>query len=384
MRCLLLLLLLASALCFGCARNQLGIDEANTKQSFVELETTATLGSTELATSIPGSGPLRIEELNAWLNEPSVHEPLDVSLPKHLNENATVVIPSDNPLTRAKIELGRQLFFDKRLSGLGTFACATCHRPEQSFSSYQVMPEVGRNASAVINRVLGDEHFWDGRASALEEQPLSPIKNPFEMNSSPEKSTAKIKAIDGYRLQFEKIFGSVTFENICKALACFERTIVTGESAWDRRQLSESAMRGEELFFSDRLACGECHTGANLTDEGFHNLGTDQLVDYNDRGRAKVTNADADIGGFKTPTLRNVALTPPYMHNGVFRTLEQVVDFFDKGGVQPVADSTAATVVRTHPLKPLSLSDQEKQDVIEFLKSLSSELPRVETGRLPE
>lgn len=367
------IVLLAACASCGCARNASQTENAQPKEYLHNGR--VVLGSPSLTCGIPGDGPLKTHEIRAWLADSTNHEPLEVELPEALrSDNQSVVLPTENPLTRAKIELGRQLFFDKRLSGIGTFACATCHQPEQSYSSYQVMPEVGRNASAVVNRILGEQHFWDGRADSLEQQPLSPIKNPFEMNSSPEKSTANIQATEGYRLQFEKIFGEVTFDNIGRALACFERVLVTGESAWDRQELTEPAKRGAELFFSDRLACSNCHSGSNFTDEDYHNLGTNQLADYGDTGRAKITGSKEDAGSFKTPSLRNVALTPPYMHNGEFRTLEEVIDFFDKGGIE----------ANSNPLKPLSLTNEEKQDLVEFLKSITSPLPPVESGRLPE
>lgn len=334
------------------------------------------LGSPSLTAGVPGEGPLTLAQIEQWLDDPLQHEPLEFVLPEHLSaESNSVVIPEANPITRAKIELGRQLFFDTRLSGIGTFSCATCHRPEQSYSSYQVMPEVGRNASAAINRIFGKEHFWDGRLS-LEQQPQSPIKNPFEMNSTPEKSTAAIASIPGYAIQFQRIFGEVSFENICFALASFERVLITGPSAWDNGTMSEAATRGADLFFSDRLGCADCHTGRNLTDERFHDLGTSKLTEYNDQGRFKVTGDESDRHAFKTPTLRNVARTPPYMHNGVFGTLEQVVDFFGHGGGAGDASPT--------PLEPLQLTDNEKLDLVEFLKSLSSELPPVQQSRLPE
>jgi cytochrome c peroxidase len=356
---------------------------------------------------IPGEGPLQLAQIKAWLADPQNHEPLEFVLPVGLrDEAAEIVIPEDNPLTRAKIELGRQLFFDKRLSD-GTFSCATCHQPEQFYSSYQVMPEVRRNASTAFNRILGREHFWDGRADSLESQPHSPVENPFEMNSSPEETTASVAAIDGYVLQFEAIFGAVSFTNICRALASFERVIVTGPAAWDYhrlqegrppapvgaaateldersqitpqtrgRAMSDAAVRGESLFFSDRAGCGNCHTGANLTDEQFHNLGVGTDAARPDEGRMKVTGDGQDRGAFKTPTLRNVAQTPPYMHNGQFSSLEQVIEFLDHGGG---ASENISPLIR-----PLGLSAGEKADLIEFLNSLTSELPPVETGRLPE
>jgi cytochrome c peroxidase len=365
------------------------------------------LGSPRLTAGIPGDGPLKLAEIRAWLDDPKNHEPLDFVLPPGLADaDEQVSIPPENPLTRAKIELGRQLFFDKRLSGLGEFSCATCHQPEQYFSSYLVMPEVRRNASTVFNRILGSEHFWDGRANSLESQPQSPVENPFEMNSTPARTTASVAAIEGYALQFEAIFGEVSFANICRALAAFERALVTGPAPWDlhrlnesqhtlsgapsvspvqfeeynsltaKNGLSEAALRGEALFFSDRADCGNCHTGANLTDEQYHNLGAGMAAENPDPGRLHLTGAAEDYGAFKTPSLRNVARTPPYMHNGQFADLEQVIEFLDQGG-HP--NDNLSPLIR-----PLHLTRQEKSDLIEFLHSLTSELPPVETGRLPE
>lgn len=365
------------------------------------------LGTRWLTAGIPGEGPLKRDELQAWLLDERNHQPLTVVLPPWLvGGEDSIHLPPDNPLTPAKIELGRQLFFDKRLSGIGTFSCATCHQPQQAFSSYQVMPEVGRNAAPVFNRILGREHFWDGRADSLESQPESPIKNPFEMNSSPERTTSAVAAVEGYALQFDAIFGEVSFANVCRALAAFERAIVTGPSPWDYQRLlrayeaganasaepaigldelqrlasehpmSEAALRGEELFFSDRGGCGDCHTGPNLTDEQYHNLGVGMAASRLDVGRMKVTGDPADRGAFKTPSLRNVARTPPYMHNGQFGSLEEVVDFLNRGGQTNENLSPA--------IRPLRLTRSEKADLVEFLHALTSDLPPVQVGRLPE
>lgn len=397
---------MAIAPCLGCTS---GISDPPSRTANVVLDgDPPVLGSPRLTSGIPGEGPLRLPEIKAWLAEERNHEPLDIILPIGLRDAADfVTIPDDNPLTRAKIELGRQLFFDKRLSGIGTFSCATCHRPERFFTSYQVMPEVRRNVSAAFNRILGSEHFWDGRARSLESQPQSPIENPFEMNSTPAKTTAAVATIGGYRLQFGAIFGDVTFANICRALASFQRAVVTGPSPWDYQRLlresrsrsvdaaseaaedfkrlerltrehpmSDAAVRGEALFFSDRAGCGNCHAGANLTDEQYHNLGVGIDAAVFDEGRMKVTGELQDRGAFKTPSLRNVAETPPYMHNGQFGTLEEVVDFLDRGGR---ANDNVSPLIG-----PLHLTDNEKADLIEFLHCLTSELPPVETGRLPE
>lgn len=334
------------------------------------------LGTADLLAGIPGSGPLTVPQIKAWLDTPGVCEPLPFTLPDHLADaSEEIAVPEDNPLTWAKIELGRQLFFDKRLSGIGTFACATCHHPSQWFTGYMVMPEVGRNASTVFNRILGREHFWDGRAQGLEAQPQSPIENPFEMNSTPETTTAHIQAVEGYRVQFERIFGGVSFQAICQALASFERAIVTPAAPWDRGELTAAANRGQELFYSERLQCGNCHSGKNLTDEDYHRLGANRLRSYNDQGRFAVTQDPRDRFAYKTPSLRNVAVTAPYMHNGAVGTLEEVVEFFDAGGHAEATESA---------ITPLKLTEQEKVDLIAFLASLTSEPLAIETGRLPE
>lgn len=377
---LILFFALALGVC-GCGTaEKRGSDRPESvRQQDVFLDGKLVLGSPSLTAGIPGNGALNAAQIQRWLDDPDNHEPLDVVLPVSLtDEQHPMSIPTDNPLTRAKIELGRQLFFDKRLSGLGTFSCAECHQHDRTFTSFQVMPEVDRNVSTIHNRILGEHHFWDGRAATLEEQPRSPIENPFEMNSSAEQSTQNIASVPGYRMQFERVFGEVTFENICKAIAAFERCLVTADSAWDRGELDESAKRGEALFFSDRLACSQCHTGPNLTDEAFYNLGAHLIVFPDDIGRAKVTGKSEDTASFKTPSLRNVAVTPPYMHNGAFRTLEQAIDFFDAGG------RSDPELPIDSPLAPLGLSPTEKQDLIAFLKSLTSDLPTVATDRLPE
>lgn len=367
------------------------------------------LGSPSLTAGIPGAGPLTVREIEDWLDNERNHQPLDFVLPAGLHEAAAEIqLPPDQPLTRARIELGRQLFFDKRLSRDATFACATCHIPEQGYSAHLVMPEIGRNASVSFNRILGSEHFWDGRAESLEKQPESPLKNPFEMNTTFDEMVKALESIEGYRLQFKKIYGEVSLAAVGSALAAFQRSLVTEPTAWDalrilpqlaarpegslsaaeqqiqlrlRRALSDrpvndAAKRGREIFYSDRARCAICHTGPNLTDEQYHNLGVGLDDEPLDPGRFEVTRREEDRGAFKTPTLRNLELTAPYMHNGQFETLEQVVDFFVAGG--------RANEQLDPLLEPIDLSPDEREDLVEFLKSLQSELPPVETGRLPE
>lgn len=389
------------------------------------------LGEGDLTSGLPGDGPLSIAELKAWLNDPKNHRELIPLLPVGLEEGvADLQIPDDNPLTRAKIELGRQLYFDQRLSKDGTVSCASCHAPEHGFA-YPSRVGIGvggqggtRNAPTVANRLLSGEQFWDGRAESLESQVVGPMTNPIEMGFTHEGVLEFCQRIAGYRLQFEKVFGEeITIENVGRAIASFERVIVSGPSAWDHDRrlrkfeaafegeeldeelsaeltelqraasaapLPESAARGAELFFSNRTGCTQCHAGANFSDERYHNLGVgmEPLGELNDGeplpvelersldwGRYAVTGRESDRGAFKTPTLRNVAQTAPYMHDGSLAKLAEVVAFYADGGY--------ANRFLSPKIEPLDLNEAEQADLVAFLKSLSGEWPPVETGRLP-
>jgi cytochrome c peroxidase len=369
------------------------------------------LGSPHLTAGIPGYGPLTIEEIRSWLSRPEVHDPLDFVLPFWFADAAEIVwVPPDNPLTRAKIELGRQLFFDTRLSMAGDTACATCHRPDQDYSVHGTTPQpfVIFNPPVTFNRLFSTRQSWDGRDESLEAQVNGPTLNRFEMAMTIEDCTNRLSAIEGYRIQFEAIFGKLNFESFAAALASFQRVLITGPSPWDYRRLlaeydnrppetfsteerqtvarlqeglrehpmSDAAIRGEALFFSERTRCGSCHSGPNLTDEKFHNVGIGMQEADPEPGHFKHTRNAEDWGAFKTPTLRNVANTSPYMHNGQFRSLREVIDWFDRGGY------LHADLDRS--IRPLNLTREEKSDLVAFLEALSGTLPPVETGRLPE
>jgi len=401
---------LAITLCLGCGQATPGGD---TSDAFTPVDYhfdgKIVLDSPSLTAGIPGSGPLTEEQIRKWLENPEVHRALDFTLPLGLRDAAHLIwIPEKSQLTRAKIELGRQLFFDTRLAENGFFSCGACHMPEQSYSAYMVMPEIGRNPPVSFNRILSKQQFWDGRAESLEEQIKGPISNPFEMNTSPEKCMARLNSIEGYRQQFDVIFGRLDMETMGIAIASFQRALVTGLAPWDYHRLlkkydqqqldslspaeqqsikqlrveatshpmSESALRGESLFFDARIGCGRCHSGPNLTDELYHNVGIGMDQDNPDLGRFEFTGNDADIGAFKTPTLRNIANTVPYMHDGQLETLRKVVDWFDQGGfAHSDLDAT---------MRPLNLTREEKRDLVAFMKSLSSPLPPVEKARLPQ
>jgi len=294
-------------------------------------------------------------------------------------EDPNTFVPADNPMTAKKVELGRLLFFDKRLSKNDTIACASCHLPAKGFTDGMPVStginklKGGRSAPASINRAFSKAQFWDGRADTLEDQSIGPFVSPVEHGfANHEELVVKIKKIAGYRKLFNEVFGhEVVAGDVGKAIASFQRTILSGNSAVDKfdlggddKALSESAKRGLDLF-RGKARCTRCHSGFNFTDEKFHNLGIGWDTNTVDLGRYMVTSNAEDIGAFKTPTLREIARTAPYMHDGRFKTLEEVVKFYNQGGVKnPDQDNT---------IIPLELSDQEQQDVVALLKSLNGE-----------
>jgi cytochrome c peroxidase len=280
--------------------------------------------------------------------------------------------PADNPSTAAKVRLGRRLFFDPILSGDRTVACASCHDPAHGFAGSAAVA-VGargqpgkRNAPSLLNVGYNSAFFWDGRAGSLEEQALLPIADPTEMDSTPEEAVRRLRAEKSYVEQFGTAFGGdVTAANLAKALACFERALLAGESPVDRFRrgevagLSTDARQGLWLFES-RGGCWRCHSDHNLTDGKFHNTGVGGGADP---GRYNVTRRDADRGAFKTPTLRNVARTSPYMHDGSMAALEDVVRYYSRGGnANPHLDPA---------VKRLDLSDDDVRHLVAFLEALT-------------
>lgn len=283
-----------------------------------------------------------------------------------------VPVPADNPMTEATIDLGRRLYFEKALSSDRTISCASCHDPARGWSNGEpfatgVDGQVGgRNSPTVINTAYQKFQFWDGRAGSLEEQALGPIQNPIEMNLTLDEAVKRLSESDDYRRRFREAFGTeVTAEGIGKAIAAFERTIVSGNAPYDRLKagetaaLSEAAQRGMKLFFG-KANCSACHVGPNFTDNGFHNLGVGIDDPNPDLGRQVVTGQLGDRGSFKTPTLREIARTAPYMHDGRFATLREVVAYYNQGGTDnPQLDEEVF---------PLKLTDQEIDDLVRFLE----------------
>jgi len=300
-----------------------------------------------------------------------------------------VPIPATNLNYKAKVDLGKQLYFDGRLSKNNAISCAFCHNPFTGFAdprqtSIGVGGGVGgRQAPSVYNTGFIPLQFWDGRAGSLEEQAIGPIVNPVEMAETHENVAKKLGKIKGYQQQFRAVFGTdVNLQGIAEAIAAYERTVVSTNSAFDKyvmgdaKAMDESAIRGMSLF-KGKARCILCHNGPNFTDNQFHNLGVPQAGPMKeDLGRFYVTRQEQDKGAFKTQTLRSITETAPYMHDGVFKTLEEVVDFLDQGGGQ---NPNLSPMV-----KPLGLTQQEKADLIAFLKALAGEPIKFEMPKLPK
>jgi cytochrome c peroxidase len=333
-------------------------------------------------------------------------EPLAVKPPLGLPPlTAKAVVPVANPITKGKYELGRQLYFDPRVSLNGTVSCATCHNPEKGWTDGMPVSigidgqKGGRSAPSVINTAYGKTMFWDGRAPSLEGQAQGPIQNKIEMGDQDyEVIIKRLRKIPGYSEQFEKVFGTtVTLDGMAKAIATFERVAaLSGNAPFDKynagdnKALSDSQKRGLVLFgltlntddefksdaIRQKAKCSICHQGANFTDEEFHNLGIgwdDKSGRFADLGRWAIdpigAKCDTSLGTFKTPSLREVEHTGPYMHDGSLATLEQVVEHYDKGGnPNPALDPD---------MKKLNLTAQEKADVVAFMKALTGETKKL-------
>lgn len=272
------------------------------------------------------------------------------------------------------VALGRLLFFERTLSRDSTVACASCHRPGHAFAddrrvSVGVFGRHGtRNVPTILNRGWGKSFFWDGRIETLERQVLQPILAPAEMDMSVEEAVGRLAADPSYAKRFRDVFGEkVDAGTLAAALTAYVRSIRAGDSRFDREMEGETVLndverRGLELF-QGRARCARCHRGALLTDEEFHNTGVAWRNGVPaDSGRALVTGRHEDVGAFKTPTLRQIEHTAPYMHDGSIATLEEVVDFYSDGGhANPYLDPL---------IRPLELDEDEKAALVAFLKAL--------------
>ncbi|WP_437725809.1 cytochrome-c peroxidase [Sorangium sp. So ce861] len=287
---------------------------------------------------------------------------------------AAASAPAENALTEARAQLGKRLFFDERLSRTGEVACASCHRQERAFAdadpvSRGVEGRVGqRNAAALVNLAWSESFLWDGRAATLEEQAGMPIEHPDEMGLPLAEAVARVAGDDAYVEAFADAYGGPPGEEpLRQAIASFVRSIVSADSPYDRHLRGDDASfgdaerRGEALFLSERAGCFHCHPAGRLTNEGFFNNGT--YLDGGDIGRQRLTGRTGDLGKFKVPGLRNIAVSAPYMHDGSLATLEEVIDHYDRGGLGHVS---------TDPqIEELGLSPDEKADLAAFLRSLT-------------
>jgi cytochrome c peroxidase len=348
------------------------------------------------------------------------HAAIQLSIPLGLPADTwDYYVPKRNPLTPAKIELGRMLFFDARLSADGRISCASCHDPKQAFADGKALAEgIGsrrgtRNSPTILNVIFNAGQFWDGRADTLEDQAALPLINPLEMGEQThEEVVARLDRLPEYRARFQEVFGTpVTLKGLAQAIAAYERTLVSGDSPFDRflagesNAISAAARRGFALF-RGAARCSRCHTFNEqlplFTDFAYHNTGVaanhpafnqlarrafelvqrprpEAAIDALGRqeggdelGRVLVTYQQFDIGSFKTPSLRNVALTAPYFHDGSAQTLADVVRFYNGGG--------KSNINREWDLGALGLSPNEQRDLVEFLESLTGKVPEQTSG----
>jgi len=297
-------------------------------------------------------------------------------LPKQLTTYSPMEIPAENPLTAEKAALGRELFFDQRLSGDGTRSCYSCHVCEKGLtdglprSIGAFGKQLPRSSPTLWNIGYHKEFYWDGRSPSLEKQAMAAWTG-ANMGAKADEIIARLNQLEGYRSQFQKVFGAdANADNIVKAIAAFERTIITGDTPWDHwratsgdeSRMSPEMRRGWNIF--QAIKCNNCHDGVLFTDFQFHNVGIGMDQKEPDVGRFKVTNNPKDTGAFMTPTLRDIAKSAPYFHDGSVATLEEAVDLM-LGGGKP-NQYLDKTNLQKHDLLP-----DQKADLIAFLKSLS-------------
>jgi cytochrome c peroxidase len=323
----------------------------------VQVGTAAVVGQ---STTVPVAAPAAasIDQLRAAYKRPG-----------------TIPFPKDNPYTVAKLELGKTLYFDTRLSRANVLACASCHNPGYGWGDGLAkgvgdgMNALGRRSPSIINAAYGQIFMWDGRAVSLEDQALGPIKTDVEMNLPLDKLMERLKAVPEYGAMFKAAFpqDGITPENVARAIATFERTVVSAQSPFDAwvagndKAISEEAKRGFALF-NTKAGCADCHSGWNFTNDSFHDIG----LASDDIGRGKfLTKIVKMQHAFKTPGLRDIARRGPYMHDGSLASLDAVVEHYDRGGVDRPS--------RSDQIKPLGLSAQDKKDLVAFMLTLNSD-----------
>ena len=298
-----------------------------------------------------------------------------------------MAIPADNPMSEEKVELGKQLYYDSRLSGDGVRSCYGCHLKENGLTDGKPLAigafdkTLTRSSPTLWNIGYHSEFYWDGRSGALEAQ----VKGAWGGGNmgasgndgapSMDEVCAQLNEIPGYQEQFQNVFGAdATPDNVAMAVASFMRTIVAADSAWvrfrggDESALSEQAQRGWEIF-SEKAKCINCHDGLLLTDLQYHNAGIGMDKDNPDVGRAKVSGDEQDTGAFKTPTLMDISKSAPYMHDGSVATLEEAVDLMTSGG----KPNEWLDEENLKDAKDANLTDAEKADIVAFLRALDAD-----------
>jgi cytochrome c peroxidase len=336
-----------------------------------------------------------------------------------------VPTPADNLTTPAKVELGKMLFFDTRLSGDASLACASCHVPEVGWQDGSDIcrgypgTKHWRNCQSVINSAYYNKLFWAGSSRSLESQAESAARGAVAGNGERDMMEARLHQIPEYIKRFKEVFGTSLpqLKDAWRAIAAFERTLVQRNTPFDRfmkgdkEALSAKAKEGLALF-KGKAECIQCHNGPFFTDEKYHNLGVPENPTFQNDIQHQITfrfeqyakgvsediyrtvktdlglfyrmKRKEDMGKFRTPTLRYLAFTPPYMHNGVFWGLEEVIDFYDQGGGEDVIKAQFGFSTKTDKLKPLNLTDKEKEALLAFLESLSGEEITMKPPKLPE
>ena len=301
---------------------------------------------------------------------------------------AAAPAPADNLPTQARIELGRQLFFDPRLSRKGAMSCASCHNPALGWSDGLPtavgfdMQKLGRATPTILNTAFNSIQMWDGRKANLEDQALGPIAAEGEMNLPLPEMVNRLKSIPGYHPEFEKAYPGqgISEVTVARAIASFERTVLSTESPFDRWRMgdenavSPQVKRGFEVF-TGKAKCAICHMGYNFTDNGFHNIGVKGDGASYDVGRYAQRPLKSLRGAFKTPTLRDIALTAPYMRNGAYTTLLEVVEHYNRGGDDQ--ENLSVNIV------PLGLTAAEKAELVAFMESLTGSPREISVPVLP-
>lgn len=285
----------------------------------------------------------------------------------------------ENVDIKTKAGLGKKLFSEKILSKDSSVSCASCHIPKFAFAD-TVAFSVGiggkltsRNTPSVLNMKNRPYYFWDGRAASLEEQCLIPLQNPDEMGLPVEEAIQRLNASAEYKRLFKKIFNQKPdAKNLAAAFAAFENTLETVDSKFDDwsndlKKLSPAEERGRQLFVGDKAKCFDCHRMEDFTNDEFRNIGLYDGKELNDAGLYNITKKESDLGKFKTPGLRNIAVTAPYMHNGIFKTLEEVVSYYNNPSAFVSDPINADDLLK----KPLNLTPQDRKDLVSFLKTLT-------------